>query len=395
MGKRAKGRANGEGSIYEYPKSSGKWFAQITLDNGRPKRRRADSQKEARDKLRELRQELAQGVDLSVKQPTLEKWCAIWLDQFAPNLRPNIKQDYRDVVRRYIAPAAIGKRPLHQLTPAHIQAWVNDLARQVSQRTKRPLSALTIHNAHARLHKALAVAVTQGYVARNVASDVELPPLPPSEIFPLDFDQAAALLASVAEHRWYALYRLAINLGMREGELLGLTWEMIDFKAKTIKIAQQLKRVPGPEAAKVFTLQATKPNRVLVLTLDDDLIAVLKHHRAVQAEERLLLGSAWKDSWGLVFTSDTGAPIHTTNLMDHYERALKAAGISKITFHQLRHTAATLMLMDSVPLVTVSKILGHSSPAVTAKIYAHALDSSKAGAIASLSQKLQKAGAYA
>ena len=386
-----KGRANGEGSIYEYPKGSGVWFAQITLENGRPKRRRAASQKAARVKLRELLQELAQGVDLSAKQPTLAQWCTIWLDTFAANLRPNIKQDYRDVVRRYIAGAAIDKKRLDALTPAQIQAWVNDLCRQISPRTKRPISALTIRNAYARLHKALAVAVTQGYIARNVADDIELPPLAPSEIHPLDFEQAAVFLEAVADHRWAALYRLALNLGMREGELLGLTWDAIDFKAKTIRIGQQLRRVPGPDGKKVFALQITKPARVLVLTLDDDLIAVLKAHRKLQAEERLLLGPAWKDTLGLVFVSETGAPIHASCIIAHFKNSLAAAQLPDIRFHDLRHTAATLMLADRVPLVTVSKILGHSSPAITAMIYAHALDSSKASAIAGLSHRLRRA----
>jgi integrase len=91
----------------------------------------------------------------------------------------------------------------------------------------------------------------------------------------------------------------------------------------------------------------------------------------------------------LVFVTETGAPVHSSDLVQHFKRTLKALELSKIRFHDLRHTAATLMLADDVSLVTVSKILGHSSPAITATIYAHALDESKTGAIAGLSQKLR------
>jgi integrase len=93
----------------------------------------------------------------------------------------------------------------------------------------------------------------------------------------------------------------------------------------------------------------------------------------------------------LVFVTETGAPIHISDLTKHFKSALKRAGLPTIRFHDLRHTAATLMLANGVSLVTVSKILGHSSPAITATIYAHALDESKAGAIAGLSQRLRKA----
>jgi integrase len=107
-------------------------------------------------------------------------------------------------------------------------------------------------------------------------------------------------------------------------------------------------------------------------------------------EERLLLGKRWKDTWNLVFVSENGAPIHASNLLAHFRKALKAAELPTIRFHDLRHTCATLLLADRVLLITVSKILGHSSPAVTAKIYAHALDESKAVAIACLARRLRR-----
>jgi integrase len=243
----------------------------------------------------------------------------------------------------------------------------------------------TVRNAHARLHKALAVAVKQRYLMRNVADDVELPTVRPRLITPLDIDQATALLDAVNGHRWAALYRLAINLGLREGELLGLTWNAIDFKTMTIRVYQQLQRVDG-----TFLLQTTKTKAgERTLRLDDDLLGILRAHQKNQAEERRVCGPAWKDRLDLVFVSETGAPIHVSCLRAHFKQSLRRAGLPSMRFHDLRHTAATLMLADGVPIVTVSKILGHSSAAVTATIYAHALDSSKASAIGALSQRLR------
>ncbi len=381
---KGKGRANGEGTIYEYPKGSGIWYGQISLEDGRRRKRRAASQREAREKLRQLVAELERGVDLAAQQPTVAQWCQTWLETFAINLKPNIKEDYAAVVRRYIADAPIGRRRLSQLTPADVQAWVNALSTKVAPQTVR--------NAHARLHKALVVAVRQRYIARNVADDIALPSGRPPPIKPLDFDQACALLVAVDGHRLAALYRLAINLGMRQGEILGLTWDALDLDAGTIRVYQQLRRVRNGNDTREFVLQTTKTRAgERLLQLDEDLVMVLREHRRVQQEEAALRRKQWKNVLNLVFVTETGAPIHISDLTKHFKSALKRAGLPVIRFHDLRHTAATLMLANGVSLVTVSKILGHSSPAITATIYAHALDESKTGAIAGLSQRLRKA----
>jgi len=385
MPRRSKGRANGEGSVFEYPKGSGKWVAQVYLEDGTSKRRRANSQREAREKLKKLQAEIEQGVDLTLQQPTVSEWCMTWLEHFATNLKPNIRDDYEGVIRRYIEGDSIGERRLDKLTPAQVQAWVNSLNQRVAP--------LTVRNAHARLHKALEVAVRNNYVSRNVATGTELPPVPKEQIRPLTFDEAQRLLEAVEGHRWAALYRLALNLGMREAELFGMTWPAIDFGRGTLRIFQQLRRArPKRGERQQFVLQSVKTRAgERTLKLDEDLIEMLRAHKANQGEERALLGDKWRDPWGsLVFTSDTGGPIFISGLLAHFRGVLKRAELSHIRFHDLRHTAATLMLADGVPLVTVSKVLGHSSPSITGSIYAHALDESKSEAIAGLSKRLKR-----
>lgn len=118
---------------------------------------------------------------------------------------------------------------------------------------------------------------------------------------------------------------------------------------------------------------------------------MLRAHKANQDEERALRGEKWRDPWGaLVFTTETGGPIHISCLLDHFKSVLKQAELPIIRFHDLRHTAATLMLANNVPLTTISKILGHSTPAITVAIYAHALDEAKGAAIAKLSARLRR-----
>lgn len=381
MARRAKGRANGEGSIYREGKG---WMAQITLANGKPKRMRAKTQEEARGKLDELRELRQRGVNLGKKSPTLSEWWGTWLDKYAKQLKPNTREDYRGIGKRYVDSDPLGRRKVSLITNAEVQDWVDRLCEQIAPQTVR--------NAHARLHKAFKVAIQRHIRADNPADNIDLPEARSTPINPLDFDQVLRLLDQLAGDRWLVLYRLLINLGLREGEALGLTWDAIDLKKGTIRIYRQLKRVPKKDGeGKEFALQTTKkPASDRTLDLDEDMIRLLRAYHANQLEEKLIAGKRWKDTRGLVFLTETGAPIHPSNLLKHFHKTLEAAELPKIRVHDLRHTCATLMLDAGISLVTVSKILGHSSVAVTAKIYAHALDKSKASAIAVLSGRLQR-----
>lgn len=395
----AKRRTRGEGSIFESPKGSGDWFAQITLDDGRQVQRKVSSPKEARAKLKELHNLAASTVTaLTEKQPTLAQWWPIWLDHFAGNLKPHIREDYRGIGRRYVDDHAIGRRKLIDITFAEVQAWVNSLAKR--------LKPQTVRNAHARLHKAFEVARRKGYVDRNPADGVELPSMASveledrNEINPYTFEQARRLLAALEGNRMRALYALAINLGLRQGELLGLTWDAVDLDRGELKITHQLKRVApaGAEkgAAKTWMLLPvkTKAGRRTISITNEHVIAVLKAHRTNLYEERLVHGKTFQERdpfrkhGGLVFVTETGAPFHGSDVLQHFHRWAKKAEVPEIRFHDLRHTAATLMLADGRSLPAVSKVLGHATVAITMAIYAHALEDSKSEAVAGLSQRL-------
>lgn len=380
MPRRSKGRANGEGSVY---REGAGWMAQITLANGKPKRMRAKTQEEALTKLDELRALRRRGVNLGKQSPTLAEWWGIWLDKFAKQLKPNIREDYRGIGRRYIDTDPIGRRKVSLLTNAEVQDWVDRLCEKIAP--------ATVRNAHARLHKAMKVAIQRHIRADNPSDNIDLPEARPEPIHPLDYEQVFRLVEALEGDRWAPLYWLLINLGLREAEALGLTWDAIDLKKGTIRIYRQLKRIPKAEGGNQFVLQTTKKLASdRLLDIDEGSVAMLRTLRTSQMEEQLISGKRWKNTLGLVFTTETGAPIHPSNLLKHFHKTLAAAELPKVRIHDLRHTCATLMLDAGEQLVTVSKILGHSSVAVTAKIYAHALDKSKASAIATLSERLRR-----
>jgi integrase len=281
IGKIMARRTKGEGSVFEYPAESGIYFAQITLPNGKQVKRKGPTAKEARAKLKELQSLAANEVNLGIRQPTLWQWWEIWLDQFALNLKQNMREEYRSIGRRYVQGQAIGRRKLIALTFVEVQAWVNGLAKRLAPKT--------VHNAHARLRTALDVAKRRGYIERNAADDIELPSIAHSgddyvEMRPYSFGQAIALLECLQGNRWYALYRLAINIGARQGELLGLTDDSIDWTTGELTISHQLKRVTPTQAAKgaakawgLVPLKTKSAKRTI--QLDDALLTVLRLHR--------------------------------------------------------------------------------------------------------------------
>ncbi len=397
-------RTNGEGSLFQSPKNSGIWYAQITLPDGKQPQRKGPSLKQAQAKLKELQRLLEADVNLSEQDPTLWQWWNLWLDHFAGNLKPTTRNEHRAIGRRYVQAKPLiqgkplGDRRLRALKFAHVQACVNELA--------QTLDPKTVRNAHARLRKALNVAKRKGYIDKNPAEGVELPAALEIEaedkkaIHPYTRAQSRIFLEHMRGRRYYALYLLAFTMGPRLNELTGITWDCVDLEAGTITIRQQLVRVapdnapPGtPKEWKLLppkTDAARRTNKLGPVQIE-----ALRWWKREQLEERLVNGKVYqaRDPWlksrgGLVFTTETGAPIHGSDLYHHFQRWTVKAELPLIRFHDIRHTAATLMIANGKPIPAVSKVLGHANVAITMTIYAHALEDDRADAIAELGQQL-------
>jgi integrase len=258
---------------------------------------------------------------------------------------------------------------------------------------ERPkVSARTVQQVHAVLRAMLSQAVREELLARNVARLVQAPAPDREEIHPWAEAEARAFLAAARTHRLHALFVVALALGLRRGELLGLRWSDVDLSAGQLRVWQTLQRVRGDGV--VFGPPKSRRSR-RVLTMPAVVVQALKRHRSVQEHERGLADGNWHET-GLVFTTATGRHVEPRNLNTAFARLIVRAGVRPIRFHDLRHTCATLLLAAGVSPRVVMDILGHSQIAVTMNIYGHvmpAMQQEAAGHIdAALSEPEAEAG---
>jgi|SRR5579875_1276559 len=356
-------RGKGEGSVF-YHEARQRWVAQATYwQDGQRKRlwKTARTRAEAVQILRQALAQLDRGVPPPPERETVARFLERWLeDVVRPTVRPKTYASYRQLVRLYLLPG-LGSLRLAQLTPADVQRFLNaQLARGLAPRTVAYL--------HAILRRALGQAEKWGLVARNVARLVTPPHVQRTEVQPLTVAQVRRLLATAQDDRLAALYILAVSLGLRQGELLGLRWQDVDLERGTLSVQYQLQRVDG--RLQLIAPKTARSRRTLELPAP--VVAALRAHQRRQHAERLAAGPAWQES-GLVFTSAHGTPLDPRNVVRHFHGLLAQAGLPPKRFHDLRHTAASLLLAEGVDIRVVQQILGHSQIALTANLYAHVM----------------------
>jgi integrase len=210
--------------------------------------------------------------------------------------------------------------------------------------------------------------VKAGYLGRNVATLVDPPRVPHKEIEPFTPSQVRVLLEAIKGNRLEALYSVALAIGLRQGEALGLRWEDVDFQAGLIHARYELQRFEGK--FHLVELKSRRSHRTLAMP--PYIADKLREHGAMQREEHLLLGPEWHDN-DLVFTSQTGRPLDGKNVTRAFQRLLRRAGLPKRRFYDLRHSCATLLLVQGVPARVVMEILGHSQIGLTMNTYTHVL----------------------
>jgi integrase len=204
-------------------------------------------------------------------------------------------------------------------------------------------------------------------VTRNVATLVEPPKSRREEVRPFSEEEARRLLDAVAGDRLDALYATALALGLRQGELLGLRWEDVDLAENKLEVRRQLQQLRGqPPILKALKTRASRRT----LDLPPALVERLAVHRERQRREHVARGEDWAGE-GLLFPSTAGTPLIPRNLTRHYKRLLRRAGLPERRFHDLRHTAASLMFGHGLEATAVQRVLGHSSIAITNDTYIH------------------------
>jgi integrase len=371
MGRR---RGHGEGSIYQR-ESDGLWCTSVDLGivNGKRKRKviYGKTRKEVADKLKALHRDQQLGLKLATEVVTVKHYLERWLEQVVKvRNRPRTHKSYDDTVRLYITPH-IGQLQLAKLQPEHVQTMLNRLS-------EAGLSPRTVQYTRAILRKALNQALKWGYVVRNVATLVETPPVKAFAIAPLSLAQAQRFLSAVRGHRLEVLYQVALSLGLRRGEVLGLRWSDVNLDQRTLRITVALQRQGG---ALVLSEPKTRSS-TRVLPLPEVLVQALRRHQQLQERERAELGEAWV-AHGMVFPAESGTPLEPRNLIRHFKSVLKAAELPDATrFHDLRHSCATFLIAQGVHPRVVMEILGHSQISVTMNTYGHVVPADQHAAIA-------------
>ena len=358
-----KQRGHGEGSISQ--RLDGRWRAEISLEGGGRKTYYGKTRREVADKLKEALRDQQQGTLVTGANQTVATFLERWLaDSVKPSVRPRTHEGYCQQVRVHIIPA-LGKLHLTKLTAQHLQT-------HYQAQLAAGLSSSSVRQQHAILHRALEQAARWRLVARNVADLVDAPQPARKEMQPLDTGQVRRFLIAAAEDRFYALYCLAVTTGMRQSELLGLAWVDVDLDRASLAVRQQLVRVQG-EGFRLAEPKTGKGRRAI--TLPPFVVDALRQHRKRQLEERLALGPEWEEQ-GLVFPNELGKPAERSNLVQRsFQPILEKAGLPRIRFHDLRHTAATLLLSEGTHPKIVQERLGHSTIAITLDVYSHVLPS--------------------
>jgi integrase len=253
----------------------------------------------------------------------------------------------------------LGKIRLDRLTPQDVQQMMNG-------RLAAGFSAKTVTYMHQVLRTALELGRRWEIIDRNVASLVDPPRRVRPRIRPLDPAQARVFLQSVRGNRLEALFSVALALGLRQGEALGLQWEDVDVARGVLRIRNQLQRIDGN-----LTLVEPKTERSRrTLVVPPTILENLREHEKRQAVERHWAGSKWTEN-GMVFTNLSGGPLQARNVIREFHKALKTAGLKRIRFHDLRHSCATLLLVQHVPARVVMEVLGHSEISTTMDTYSH------------------------
>lgn len=353
-------RAKGEGTIYPY---RGGFAAQISLGYAAGKRIRktvyGDTQAEVRRELTRLRRDLDQGKAIVTdERMTLAEFLSRWIAAITPSVRPKTLRAYSDHVRLHIAPA-IGSIRLTALRPDQVQIFLNAKLQQMSPRSVRHLRAT--------LRAALNTAVEWEMVSRNVAALTKPPRTEPREVRVLTPEEARVLLSVSQSDRLYALWVTTLSLGLRQGEVLGLRWQAVDWTRGTLRVDHTLQRIDG----RLQAVPSTKTDKSARTLLMPPLVQqALRAHRAAQEAEK---GSRGYVDHRLIFATTIGTPIDPRNLIREWHALTRRAGLPRLRFHDLRHSAASLMLAKGVPQGMVAEILGHADTQMVSKTYGHVL----------------------
>lgn len=354
-------RANGEGSVCKRP--NGTWQASATIGD---KRRYfyGSTQKEACAKRDSAIEQFKNGCYLAPTSTTVAEWLATWQTDYCNSLSANTKKRYADSIRLHIVPY-IGSFKLQELTAPIVQRMCNQLS-------AKGLAPKTVGMIHGTLHAALDKAVKIELIKSNVSNYCDLPKAVKKEMNPLKDGDLRNFLNIIKGDEYESLFFVDLFTGLREGEILGLTWDCVDFTRGTVRIYRQL--LKERKKGGVYRFTTTKNSKSRIIKPAPQVMEVLKKVRQQQAQWRLASGGMFDNHDNLVFTQELGQHLSAVTVYNHLKRLVAKIERPEVRFHDLRHTYATLALQNGTDVKTVSQSLGHATVAFTMDRYGHVSD---------------------
>ena len=315
------------------------------------------TQKEVREKMQAAAVAVNTGSYVTPQKMTVGQWMDTWAADYLGAAKPATVTIYKNNIKNHIKPA-LGAMILSDLRPHMVQSFINSME----------LSPASVRLAYKVLHMALEKAVKLEYIPKNPAAGSELPKLEQKEIHPLDDQQVAELLNAAKGGDIEYLIIAALFTGCRLSELLGLTWEAVDVKRGTITINKQLAR---PEHRGATPFISPKNGKARTITPAVSVMTTLKRQKRRQLEQQLKAGPLWDNPYHVVFSTEIGEPLDQWKAEKEFSVVLKAAGLTGVRFHDLRHTYAVNAIRAGDDIKTIQGNLGHASAAFTLDRYGH------------------------
>jgi len=362
----AKRAPDGSGSISR--RSDELWQGKVSVGidpgTGKPKYKYFSNkdQKTVREWVRKTTAAVDSGNYNEPSKMTVAQWLDVWTVDYLGGVKPNTAYEYKAHIKNHIKPA-LGAVKLQKLNPHNVQAFYNNLHRE------KGLSPKTVKNMHGVLHKALKQALILGYIRTNPSDNITLPRIEKVEIQTLPEDALPAFLQAIESHKFASVYFVTLFTGLRKGEVLGLTWDCVDFQRGTVLINKQLQLDRGTRSG--YKLVSTKNDKPRRITPAPTVMQRLWAEQVRQKECKLKAGELWNNVDNFVFTDMLGKYLSPDTVYKHFKKIVKELGYPDVPFHGLRHTYAVNALQSGDDVKTVQGNLGHHTAAFTLDVYGH------------------------
>ncbi len=373
MPRKSTRNAAGSGTIRQ--RKDGTWEAHYTVgrDPGTGKQIQKSvygkTKAEVAKKMRAATHEIDQGIYTEPSRLTVGSWFDIWIAEYLGGVKDTTREQYRYLIRIHIKPR-LGAIKLSTLSAPMIQNMYNTT--QVEG-----LSAKSVRNLHGVVHHALDKAVKLGYIKVNPCLACELPRVVKKEMKTISGDYLSRFLQAIKGNPYEDLMFVTVFCGLRQGEVMGLTWDCVDFDRGIITINKQLQKERREGGGGEYRFVPLKNDKQRTLTPAPEVFTVLRRTQVEQMKARLKAGQGWNNMLNLVFTRALGNHLSSRTVYNNFKRVAQKIGLPDVRFHDLRHTYATLSLQNGDDIKTVSENLGHATVAFTLDTYGHVTEKMK------------------